>query len=170
MLSALLCMILSTSACVKGPGVVYHQNYYHPMKKEILEKEVTGLEAAIDDHPGNSKKSASYFYLALLYAHYDNPSPDYHRSLGMFEKYLLFDPNNYKKDEAQYMMTLLQELVDTEKELSIIKIKTERMKQDSKKIKVKNKQLIVENQKLTDAIEKLKLLELSLEKKRLSFK
>ena len=169
-LLVLVCMTLMTNACMKRPMFVCHPNYFDVMEQEDIGKEIIHLETTINQDPENSGKSAPYFHLALLYAHYNNPAPDYSRSLSMFEKYLLLDPDSRKKDEALYMKTLLQELVETDKERTHLESETAKLKQNNKKITDKNAKLVGENQALNDAIEKLKLLDLRLEKKRLNLK
>lgn len=169
-LLVLVCMTLMTNACVKMPMFTCHPNYFDSMEQEAVGKEIIRLETTIDQDPEKSVKSASYFHLALLYAHYNNPTPDYSRSLSMFEKYLLLDPDSRKKNEALYMKTLLQELVETDTERTHMETKVTILKQNNEKITDKNAKLVEENKTLNDAIEKLKLLDLRLEEKRLNLK
>jgi len=68
------------------------------------------------------------------------------------------------------MKTLLQELVETDKERTHLESETAKLKQNNKKITDKNAKLVEENQALNDAIEKLKLLDRRLEEKRLNLK
>jgi len=167
---ALLSMTLMTNACMKKPMFVCHPNYFDVGEKEGIGKEIIRLEKDIDQHPENSGKYEPYFHLALLYAHYTNPTPDYPRALSMFEKFLVLDPDSLKKDEVLYMKALVQEVVETDKERMRMANKAAKHKQNNKILRDRNAKLIVENQKLQDAIEKLKLLELMLENKRLNLK
>ncbi len=167
---ALLGMALLTSACMKKPLLLCHPHHFYVMEKEAIEMGIIRLETTFDKHLDNSINPESYFQLALLYAHYNNPEPNYPLSLNMFEKYLVFDPQSKENDEALYLKTLLQKLVETDKEGALFKNETEILKQKSEKLKEKNEKLVLENQDLRDSIEKLKLLELRLEENRLNSK
>ncbi len=153
---ALLCMTFLTNACMKVPTFVCHPNYFNAMGKEAIGKEIIRLETTMYQETENSRKSAANFQLALLYAHYNNPTPDYPLSLSMFEKYLLSNPDSPKKDEALYMKNLLEELIETDMERKQMENKAAMLKQS--------------NQNLQDTIDRLRLLDLRLEKKRLNIK
>lgn len=175
----LLCMaLLTTGACMKGPMIVCHPNYFHSMDREAIGWEILRLEIVVAENPDNVEQSASYFYLALLHAHHDNPTPDYARSLLMFDKYLSFNPGSGKRDEARYMRSILRKLAESDMELTRMKTDCDReyrrLKKEAEQLKRHNTQLTEEKEKLTlekenltDAIEQLKLLERSLEEKRL---
>lgn len=169
-LLALLCMTLMTDACMKKPVFVCHPNYFDVQGKEAIGKEIIRLEKAIDQDPENPRKSASYFHLALLYSHYNNPTPNYPRSLRMFEKFLVLDPDSLKNEEVLYIKSLVQKLVEIDKKRMNVANKAAKLKRNNNKLKDTNAKIVEENQELQDAIEKLKLLELMLEEKRLNLK
>lgn len=169
-LLALLCMTLMIGACMKTPMFVCHPNYFDVQGKEAIAKEIFRLEKAIEQAPENSRKSAPYFHLAILYSHYNNPAPNYPRSLSMFEKFLVLDPNSLKNEEVLYMKTLVKALVEADRKRMHTADTAAKFKQKNKKLKDANAKIIEENQELKDAIEKLKLLELMLEEKRLNLK
>lgn len=178
----LLWMLLLACGCAKVPMPVCHPNYYQPLESEAVAKEIDRLEAIIEKSPENPGKS-EYFYLALLYAHYNNSAPDYALSLDMLAKYLASNPDSNKKDEALYLKTLLQgllearqglveinrELEESKKERALSKKEVKRLTQHAGKLDAKNKELALENQNLKEALEKLKLLDLQLEEKRLKY-
>ena len=166
---ALLCMALLTGACMKGPVIVCHPNYFQAMGKEAVDGEIIRLETILAGDPDNLQLSASYFYLALLHAHYDNPAPDYVLSLNLFEKYLLLNPESPRRDEARYVQALVREQVDSDRQRTLREKENAELKRNNIQLKEENEQLAVENKNLTDAIEKLKLLDFSLEEKRLKF-
>jgi len=166
---SLLCLLSMVSACVQGHNSFHHANYYQDMGQETIEQQINSLEAAVAEDPFNTETSETYYYLALLYSHYNNPSPDYPRSLDLFEQYLLLNPDSQKKDEVQYLQTLLQQLVKTNETLTLKNDEEAKLQQKNKKLKNSYKTLVAENQDLKEAIEKLKLLDFSLETKRLKY-
>lgn len=168
-LFALFLIALLSYGCTKGPMPVCHPNYYHARESKAIAQEISRLEAIIEKGPDNPENPVSYFYLALLYAHYNNPAPDYPHSLSMLEKYLSLNPDGGKKDEGLYLKTLLQGLVETDKKRALSQQEVKKLKQQAGKLTEKNKKLISENQNLKEAIEKLKLLDLQLEEKRLKY-
>lgn len=169
-LPALLYMALMANACMKTPMFVCHPNYYDIGRKEDIGKEIIRLEKVIEQAPDDSRKPAPYFHLAILYAHYGNPTPDYPRSLIMFETFLELDPDSMKKDEVLYMKTLVQNLVEADRKRIRTAKKAAKLNRDNKKLKDTNAVLVSENQELQDAIEKLNRLDLMLENKRLNLK
>jgi regulator of replication initiation timing len=87
----------------------------------------------------------------------------------MLEKYLSSNQDSNKKDEALYLKAIMQGLVQTDKNLVFSQNEIKKIKQHVSKLKEKNEKLVLENKKLNDTIEKLKLLDLQLEEKRLKF-
>ena len=165
----LLCMTLMTNACMKSPMLAYHSNYFDAMGSEAIGNDIIRLETAIDQDPEDSG-SASYFHLALLYAHYNNPTPNYPRSLSTLRNYLLLYPEGREKDEVLYLKTLVQKLVKTDKERNRLAKEAAKLNQNNINLIHTNAELAAENQNLEDTIKKLKLLELTLEEKRLHLK
>ena len=169
-LLALLCMTLMTAACMKTPMFVCHPNYFDVQGKEAMAKEILRLEKVIEEAPENSKKPGPYLHLAILYSHYNNPAPNYPRSLRMFEKFLVLDPDSLENGEVLYMKTLVEALVETDRKRVQTVDKAGKLRRKNKRLKDENAKIVEENKELKDAIEKLKLLELMLEEKRLNLK
>lgn len=177
-LSALFCLLLPTGGCVKEPVVVCHPNYFHVRDGEAIAWDILRMEILLAEDPDNVMLSAQYFYLALLHAHPDNPQPDYDRALRMIDRYLSFNPQTGKKDEARYIRNLLLKLADRERECRLVQADMERersrleqeagqLKRLNSRLKKENDMLAAEKKELTDAIEQLKQLEHSLEERRL---
>lgn len=174
----LLCLVLPTSGCVKEPVVVCHPNYFQTLEGEAIAWKTLRLEILLAEDPDNVKLSTQYFYLALLHAHPDNPEPDYDRALHMFDKYLSFNPRSGRKDEARYVRNLLQKLSESYRERGLMQADADRertrlqeeagqLKRQNSRLKKANELLAAEKKELTDAIERLKQLEHSLEEKRM---
>lgn len=185
--AVLLCLACLSGGCIQGMMPVCHPNYFHDMEKEALGEEIIRLETILVERPGNLKKSASYFSLALLYAHHDNPAPDYARSLTMFENYLRLNPDSWKKEEIRYYRNLIQGLIAGDRERTLLRNENGRMVQNNNQLRkqngqlvedngkltkqneilaAKNEKLVRQNQQLAEAMEQLKLLDVSLEQRR----
>lgn len=162
----LLWTALLISACADGPGTLWRVKYSQPMESEIIAKEILRFEAAIDNGPGNLEKADHYYYLALLYAHYNNPAPDYSRSLAMWEQYLSLNPQGNKKGEALYLKSLLRKQADTNTERARCKQETEKLNQSAEELTKQNEAMMLENSELKAALEKLEMLDLRLEAQR----
>jgi outer membrane protein assembly factor BamD (BamD/ComL family) len=177
----LLCLaMLSSSGCVKGPMIVCHPNYLHSMDKKAIDWEILHLEILLAENPDKAKQSASCFYLGLLHAHHDNPNPDYARALLMFDRYLSFNPKSGKSDEARYIRNILRKLADSDAELARMTgdgerertrllNEAERLRRLNSRLTKEKEELTAERENLRESIEQLKLLEHSLEEKRLRF-
>lgn len=175
----LLAGLAFTTACTKRPMILCHSNSFHAMDKEAIAWEILRLEILLAEAP-NVKHADSCFYLALLHAHYNNPNPDYARSLLMFDRYLSLNPRSGKSDEARYVHGLLKKMADMEDELTRLQTDSDRERTDRRaetealqrlnaRLTKENEELTVEKKNLTEAIEQLKLLEQSLEEKRLRY-
>lgn len=162
----LLCTVLLTSACANVPGPLWRMNYFQPMESAIIAKEILQLEAEVDNGPDKHEKADSYYYLALLYAHYSNPAPDYSLSLTMWEQYLSLNPQGNRKGEALYLKSLLQIQAEADKERARYKQETRKLGQKAEKLTKQNEAMILENRDLKAALEKLEMLDLRLEAQR----
>jgi hypothetical protein len=165
----LLCTVLLTSACANVPGNLWRMNYFQPVESAIIAKEILRLEAEVDNGPDKQEKADSYYYLALLYAHYNNPAPDYSRSLAMWEHYLAFNPKGSGKGEALYLKSLLQKQAEADKERARCKQETRKLNRKAEKLTKQNEAMILENRDLKAALEKLEMLDLRLETQRQNF-
>ncbi|HHO48558.1 MAG TPA: hypothetical protein ENN06_08945 [Desulfobacteraceae bacterium] len=153
-------------------------NSFHALDKEDIGWKILRLEILLAEDPAEVKHAASFFDLALLHAHYNNPNPDYARSLLMFDRYLSISSRSGRSDEARYVRSLLQKMAGMEEELARLRTDSDRERADRRaeaealqrlnaRLIKENEELTVEKKNLTEAIEQLKLLEQSLEKKRL---
>jgi len=145
---------------------VCHPNYFDVQGAENIGKEIRRLEKVIARDPENPGKAPAYLQLALLYTHYDNPIPNYLRSLKMFEKYHELDPNGQIHDEVVYLEALVQTVVEADDKRMRIANRAAKLGRNNKKLIDANTKMVGEKQELQDAMEKLKLLELMMEEKR----
>jgi thiamine kinase-like enzyme len=113
----------------------------------------------------------------LLYSHFKNPEPDYRHAFKNLEEYILLDPDGAEqKSSAQYLMSLLNKLKINKNLLNKLKINEDlcnelktlitTLKQENKTLTEKYEKLVIENQNTKEIIEKLKQLDIQLEKKR----
>ena len=153
---------------MKTPMFVCYPNYFEVHGEDAISMEIKKLEKVVAHSPEKPHDPAPYLQLALLYSRFDNPAPDYLRSLHMFEQYFTIHPDAWKDEEIMYMKDLVQQLVGSEREQVHLAGEVKKLKRKTGQLKAANAALVDENQKLADAIEKLKLLEFMLEEKRRS--
>lgn len=170
LVAALLCLALLTNACTMKPLPVCHPNYFQATDKETIAGEIIRLKETIAENQENSGKTEPYLNLALLLAHYNNPAPDYHSSLLMLETYLSSGPHSKRKDEVLYLKTLMQGLVESDRQREQDKYDQKNLEEKIEKLQANNAKLVGENLNLQNAIEELKLLELRLEEQRMHFR
>ncbi|MCL7489199.1 MAG: hypothetical protein M8357_13610 [Desulfobulbaceae bacterium] len=166
LLLLLLIAALLVGGCVNGPRPVWRLNYFKALEKGTIENEILRYETDIINNPDNPQSAASYFYLAMLHAHYNNPAPDYARALSMCEKYLSLNPEGYRTGEAQYLKTLLRQIAKAAKDREEYGKKVQKLEQTAEKLQEENEALLQENHNLKAAIEKLEKLDLRLEEQR----
>lgn len=153
--------------------------YYLALQTKEIKTEITHLENALKSEDDSLSRPTSlyYFYLALLYSHFKNPEPDYKHAFKNLEEYISLDPEGAEqKNSVQYLMSLLKKLKQNERLLkklkqnedlcNELKILITTLKHENKTLTKKYEKLVMENQNIKEIIEKLKQLDIQLEKKR----
>lgn len=156
---------LLLNACAHNPPLIVHADYYGTMEQDAVSLEIARLESSLDN-----EQPEKYIRLATLYAHPANESPEYDRSLRMLGSYLSLEPDSLKKNEVLFMKNLLEEIVAARKRQAQLATESAVVKKRVAALEKKNASLAEENRALNDSIEKLKLLEIRLEEKRLDLK
>jgi len=175
----LLCMVIFITGCVLQTKNMKNSTYYLALQTKEIKTEISHLENALksEDNSLSRPTSLDYFYLALLYSHFKNPEPDYKRAFKNLEEYISLDPEGAEqKSSVQYLMSLLKKLIKNENRCNeLIKNATScnelktlitTLKQENKTLTKKYENLVIENQNTKEIIEKLKQLDIQLEKKR----
>ena len=175
----LLCMVIFITGCVLQTKNMKNSTYYLALQTKEIKTEISHLENALksEDNSLSRPTSLDYFYLALLYSHFKNPEPDYKHAFKNLEEYISLDPEGAEqKSSVQYLMSLLKKLIKNENRCNeLIKNATScnelktlitTLKQENKTLTKKYENLVIENQNTKEIIEKLKQLDIQLEKKR----
>jgi hypothetical protein len=175
----LLCMVIFITGCVQQTKNMKDSTYYLALQTKEIKTEISHLENALksEDDSLSRPTSIDYFYLALLYSHFKNPEPDYKHAFKNLEEYISLDPEGAEqKSSVQYLMSLLKKLIKNENRCNeLIKNATScnelktlitTLKQENKTLTKKYENLVIENQNTKEIIEKLKQLDIQLEKKR----
>ncbi|MDL1962952.1 MAG: hypothetical protein LWW98_01205 [Deltaproteobacteria bacterium] len=183
----LLCMVIFITGCVQRTKNIKDSTYYLTLQTKEIKTEISHLENALKSENDSLSKQTSFYYLALLYSHFKNPEPDYKHAVKNLEKYISLDSEGAEqKSSVQYLMSLLKKLIKNEgccneliknksrcNELiknasSCNELKTfiTTLKQENKTLTKKYEKLVIENQHIKEIIEKLKQLDIQLEKKR----
>ena len=173
----LLCMVISITGCVQQTKNMKDSTYYLTLQTKEIKTEISRLEKALKSEDKSLSRPTSLYYLALLYSHFKNPEPDYKHAFKNLEEYILLDPDGAEqKSSAQYLMSLLNKLKINKNLLNKLKINEDlcnelktlitTLKQENKTLTEKYEKLVIENQNTKEIIEKLKQLDIQLEKKR----
>ncbi len=175
----LLCMVIFITGCVQQTKNMKDSTYYLTLQTKEIKTEISHLENALKSEDDSLSRPTSlyYFYLALLYSHFKNPEPDYKHAFKNLEEYISLDPEGAEqKSSVQYLMSLLKKLIKNENLLNKLKINKDlcnelktlitTLKQENKTLTKKYEKLVIENQNTKEIIEKLKQLDIQLEKKR----
>jgi hypothetical protein len=156
------CAIKQTQKMKRGAS------YYLNMEAKSIKTEISRLENQLKDQTGEIPDSKLLFYLALLYSSQHNPSPDYSEALKWIKEYIATDSKGAKNNFEQYIMTLLLEIESNKAGFKKCKNRAERLTKINQKLKAKCDELSEENINMMQIIEKLKNLDIRLEKKRKS--
>jgi len=166
-------------------------NYYSRLASHGYESEIARLSAMTDEKSPSFRPNA-HLYLSLLYSSYNNPNKNYLKALEEMEKYISLVPGASANYEVQNILVLLKEINSVRAEsLEEIALKKVSLKSKNQELLAENEKLekSVESQKLeltekeekivelektisqlNETIDKLKNLDMELEKKRKSFR
>ncbi|MCK4619230.1 MAG: hypothetical protein KAT52_04745 [Desulfobacterales bacterium] len=163
----LLCMVIFITGCVQQTKNMKDSTYYLTLQTKEIKTEISRLEKALKSEDDSLSRPTSLYYLALLYSHSKNPEPDYKHAFKNLEEYILLDPEGAEqKSSVQYLMSLLNKLIKNENLCNELKTLITTLKQENKTLTEKYEKLVIENQNTKEIIEKLKQLDIQLEKKR----
>ncbi|MDH3975296.1 MAG: hypothetical protein OEV42_13530 [Deltaproteobacteria bacterium] len=148
-------------------------NYYARLASDRYEGEINRL-TALTDEKSPTFRPDSYLYLSFLYSSYNNPKKDYAMALKAMERYISFVPAGSRSFEVQNLLILLREINGAKAEgLEQIKIEKVNLKSKDEALAKKEgkiKALEETINQLNETIDKLKNLDMELEKKRKSFR
>jgi len=173
----LLCMVFFITSCVQQTKNIKDSTYYLTLQTKEIKTEISRLENALKSENDSLSRQSSLYYLSLLYSHFKNPEPNYKHAFKNLEKYISFDSEGAEqKSSVQYLMSLLKklienesrcnELIENESHCNELKTFITTLKQKNKTLTEKYEKLVIENQNIKEIIEKLKQLDIQLEKKR----
>lgn len=148
-------VILSMSfGCIPTNG-----KRFSTLVPEVYLGEIKRLNDIIESGPNQKVKiSDIHLQLALLHSSYKNPKRDYNQALIEMEKYIALEPKGANDYEIQNLLTLLKT------------IKRGRNKGRESSLVSEVEELTEDIKELNETIDKLKQLDVELEKKRKSFK
>ncbi|MBN1930710.1 MAG: hypothetical protein JW786_03780 [Desulfobacterales bacterium] len=176
-----IAMLFFSTGCAQQTKNIKGSTYYLALQTEAIETEISRLESSSESSDGSLFDPKSYFYLALLHSHYKNPEPNYKRALEKLEEYILIEPESEQNNSVQYLLSLLDRLVKNENSCNALKTQITTLKEEKRALQEetvtklerqkesltqKYENLVRENQDMKEIIEKLKHLDIQLEKKR----
>ena len=183
----LFCMVIFITGCIQQTENIKDSTYYFTLQTQEIKTEISCLENALKSEEDLLSRQASLYYLSLLYSHFKNPEPDFKHAFKNLEKYMSLDPEGAEqKSSVQYLMSLLKKLITNEdccneliknksrcneliknaNNCNELKTVITTLKQKNKTLTEKYENLVIENQNIKEIIEKLKQLDIQLEKKR----
>lgn len=134
-----------------------------------IETELVQLNNMARNAQAPGRKAALFFKLALLYAHPDNPAPDYKQALESLEKAILFTPDHESQPDRRFLLGLLKAIQQKENQKQMLAWSLEeirsqnqqtqsgfsKLRQQVEQLKTQNHQLEKQCQALEKALEKL---------------
>ena len=153
---------LSPSTDTTGNGQAFMQ-----MEKADFAREIEKL-TRITRSPQTSKqeKAAAHRQLAIIYLIPRNPGHDQNKAVDQLGKFLEMSPGGLDQASAASWATALK----SAREYQDLERKAKKLGNKNRQLTKANKKLTSRNAKLEEDIEKLKNLDLSLEKKRQRFR
>jgi hypothetical protein len=170
---ALLFIVFLTTGCADKHLFRDSTNYYMAVQRDNIADEISFLEKTIKEKQSGVTDSVppeTYYFLALLSSHNNNPAPDYGKAimnLDRYEELAPLQPN--ERLEIDYLRNILHEI----NQLAQLREKHEFLKGEKTSLldkctllRQKIDNLNKENQKMKDHIDQLKMLDIRLEQKK----
>ena len=136
---------------------------YPILSAEAIKTEIGAIENELTRIPGNrpdkEKKAGNLLRLAMLHAHQDNPSPDYPRAIDYLGQYAALG----ETVDVAYALDLLTRLSDCVTDSGRT---CDKLSARNKELEEQCQALTQENLNHKQMLEKLKSLDIRLEKKR----
>jgi len=136
---------------------------------------IPDLEKRISEEKDPAVRANYHLQLAWLYSNHKNPDLDYRKALAQFELYRSLVPDKAKTDEIQDWLFVLRALDRSEKEnlethlaLEDRAQENQQLRENVESLSEKNASLEEGNASLKKAIERMKNLNLQVEKKKKS--
>lgn len=175
----LACVASFAFGCARQQLFCDIPEYYLAMPADQIEEEISLLEKKIAPELTDSRDELlpeAYYYLALLYSHYNNPSPDYGKALKSLNRYASDLPPEIEAHDVFYLENLLEKLeglvrlkkgyiqlqgehIELEKDYGRLRRQLDNLVQE-------HSSLIQKHRTTKETIEKLKMLDIKLEQKK----
>jgi hypothetical protein len=98
----------------------------------------------------------------VLYSHYDNPSPDYARARNALERHARLVGEKSLPEDIKYRLGILRAAA----EMHSLKKNIRALEAENRKLRTEQERIVSENTEMNEIIEKLKQLDVQMEKKR----
>lgn len=165
----LLCLIICCqvlSGCAAPPRKTGPMPYPTALSSEAIAGEIENTEKALSQLPEeqgpNFQRPGLLLHLAMLHAHPDSPSRDNSLAIDYLEQYASLE----KAVDVEFAISLLTRLSRCQ---AAVKQACARLSDRNEQLERQYRELAGENQQLKEIIEKLKHLDIQLEKRRKSF-
>jgi len=148
-------------------------NYYMALQQPNIADEILFLEKVTEEKQSGATECVppeTYYFLALLYSHNNNPAPDYDKAIRALDRYeKLTPPAEHERLEIHYLKNILQEidhLVQLREEHECLKGEKTSLLNKCASLRQKLNTLNKENETMKNHIDQLKMLDIRLEQKK----
>lgn len=179
-ISLVVALLCTGCAVVKQPAVSKNdQEYYLALQQNDIAGEIKLLEkmtAAGETGTPKQFSADSYYFLALLYSHHNNPTPDYPKALEALQHYGKLVPAEKQRVETRFLRKLLSQIneltlmagenTNLEGEKTLLLKRCATLRQEVADLSKENQTLKSSIEQMKNHIEQLKKLDMRLEQKK----
>jgi hypothetical protein len=160
-------LLMVTSGCSQAlRGPCRSRLPFPDLAAETVAEKIASTNRALAEAAEADHQAQLLLTLSLLYSHPDNPAPDYARALECLRQYAQRDPQAVVSERIRHLKALLTAVTENAVRLAQLAEENRQQAEKDKALDQKIQELERENRNMKAVIEKLKNLDIRLEKRR----
>ena len=133
---------------------------------QTVAEKIAATSRALEQTAEPSRQAELLLSLALLQTHPDNPAPDHARALYCLRRYAVIDPQAGSSEPIRRLSALLAALTEKTEQVAQLAEENHRLAAECRALEQKTQELERSNRSMKAVIEKLKNLDIRLERRR----
>lgn len=163
----LLALLVGATGCTHGlKGPTPPPLPFPDLTSETVAEKIADTTRALEDADQPAQQARLLLTLSLLYTHPDNPAPDYAQALDCLHQAAQRDPQAAASERVRHLTALMAAVAERTDRLARVAEENRQLTEKGNALNQKIQELERSNRSMKAVIEKLKNLDIRLEKRR----